>query len=168
MGAVHDNAVSQTDNAAAVSVHRQDRMEEQAGMGAVAAHPEALFLGWLRGKQHVGRVHDRQDVTSGGALVGLAAGGGQHFERTHRRVGQKATEADGLVPLLGQPVQAQGPFGLHRVKQDRARFGVFLMSEPSEGCLCHAILSCARSDAAIDSETGAIRNSFRGCTTTVA
>jgi hypothetical protein len=123
LGAVHHGTIQQADDTALVGVNRQNGMQEQAGMLAVAAIAEAVLAGLVVGEVQLGGVHDRQHVPAGGTPVGQLAGGGQHLVRRHRRVGQEAAELDRLIAILGQSVHAEGPFALHRRQQLTAHTG---------------------------------------------
>jgi hypothetical protein len=88
--------------------------------------------------------------------------------RTDRRVGQEVVETNSLIAVLGQPVNAQCAFALDRPQQFGPQFRAPFIPETPKRHLVHAMSSHSAIDEAIESENGPIRNSFRGCTTTVA
>src|SRR5471032_972795 len=56
LGAVHHGTIQQADDTALVGVNRQNGMQEQAGMLAVAAIAEAVLAGLVGRKIQLGRV----------------------------------------------------------------------------------------------------------------
>ena len=136
-------------------------------MHAVAARTEAALVGLLRGEQNIGGVHDRQNMAARGVPVGRPPGSDQHLVRTHRRVGQEVVELKRLVAALGQPVNTQRPFALHRVQQRGSNRRPPLIAKSPKRRFVHLMPSRSTADAGIESKNRTFRKSFRGCTTTV-
>ena len=167
LGAVQHHAVDQPDHTAIAGIDRQHRMQEQTGAGVVGVAAEAALAGLVRGEAQVGGVHDRHHMPPGGTLVGEPGGTRQHLLRRHRRIGHKAAELHELVAVFRQLRQAQRAFAPHRRQQRVAHTGQTFVAEPPKLRLDHARTSYAENDPGIDSESRAIRNSFRSGVTTV-
>ena len=146
LSTVQHDAIHQADDTAIRGINPENRVKEQTGMLAVAAQTEPPLVGLLGGKQHIGRVHDRQYMPSGGTLVGLAPRGHQHLVRAYRRVGEEVVEPNGLIAVLGQSVDTKRPFALDGIQQRSPQILPPFIPESPKRCLVHAIPSCPRTD----------------------
>jgi hypothetical protein len=167
LGAVHHGTIQQADDTGLVGVNRQNGMQEQAGMLAVAAIAEPVLAGRVVGEVQLGGAHDRQHVPAGGTPVGQAGGCCQHLARRYRGVGQETAKLDRLIAVLGQSVQAKRSLALHRRQQRTTDTGQSPVTEPAEFRLDHANPPFPRTDWHIDSENQWLGKSFRICVTTV-
>ena len=152
-GTVQHDAIHQADDTAVRGVDPENRMKEQTGMLAVAAQTEPPLVGLLGGKQHIGRVHDRQHMPSGGTLVGLAPRGHQHLVRAYRRVGEEVVEPNGLIAVLGQSVDTKRPFALDGIQQHSPQILPPFIPKSPKRCLVHAMPSCSITDEASSRRT---------------
>ena len=161
-GAVQHGAVQHTDHPAIGRIHRQDRMQEQADIRAVAARAEAALARRVGRKMQLGRVLDRQHVPPRGASGAHTPGSRQHLHRGHRRIGQEPAKLDRLIAVPGQPMHAQRPPLLHRRQQRPAHTRQSLVTKPPKARLDHPNRTLCQTRCAPSIRTLARRASHSG------
>jgi len=99
--------VNEAQAGAVIGIHRQNRMQEQPDVGAVADSPEIMLAVCLRLVINLGCILNRQNVTPAHQAGGPLADGLNDFSHLHPNIIQKAPEFSLAGPVVSQLTHAQ-------------------------------------------------------------